>query len=87
MAKKKKKIGPDFCLSWLKFGSQNFFHGFHLVSYHSMQFQENLMNQTWENGKTPGFRPDFGPNLVPKVFFRGFSALLQAIIVCNFKEN
>ena len=44
--KKKKKNGPDFCLSWLKFGSQNFFHGFHLVSYHSMQFQENLMNQT-----------------------------------------
>ena len=26
-----------------------------------MQFQVKLMNQTWENGKKPSFRPDFGP--------------------------
>ena len=34
----------------------------------------------------------FGPNLVPKIFFVGFTStrcyvLLQAIIVSNFKEN
>ena len=34
----------------------------------------------------------FGPNVVPKNLFVGFTstrcyALLQAIIVCNFKEN
>ena len=34
----------------------------------------------------------FGQNLVPKKFFVGFTTtrcykLLQAIIVCNFKEN
>ena len=37
----------------------------------SLQFQEELMNQIWENGKKPSFRNDFGPNLVPKNFFRG----------------
>ena len=37
-----------------------------------MQFQEKLMNQTWDNGKKPSFRPDFGPfspNLGPINFF------------------
>ena len=30
-----------------------------------MQFKRKIMNQTWENGKKPSFRPDFypvGPN-------------------------
>ena len=57
-------------------GTQIFFHGFYLyymldivASYHCMQFQGRLTNQTWENGKKPSF------------------TLLQAIIVCNLKEN
>ena len=54
------------------------------------------MNQTWKNDKkTPSFRLDFGPfnpNLDPEIFFVDFSstrcyALLQAMIICNFKEN
>ena len=43
-----------------------------VTSYHYMQFQEKLMNQTWENGKKPSFGTDFrtfSPNLGPKLFF------------------
>ena len=29
-------------------------------SYDSIQFQGELMNQTWEDGKKPSFKPDFG---------------------------
>ena len=33
-----------------------------LASYHCMQFQEKLINLTWENGKkTPSFGPNFDP--------------------------
>ena len=44
-----------------------------VASYHCMQFQGKLMNQTWENDKKPSFVPDFGPfgtNMGPKIFFR-----------------
>ena len=63
-----------------------------VASYHCMQFQGKVINQTWKNGKNPSFKPNFTPNLVQKMFFVGFTsttlyALLQAIIVCNFKEN
>ena len=83
-------------------GPPIFFHGFYLycmldivASYHCMQFQGKLTNQTWENGKKPSFVTDFdtcGPNLGPKYFFidstsTSHSTLLQAITVCNFKEN
>ena len=43
-----------------------------LASYHCMQFQGKLMNQTPENGKKPFLGPNFGsfsPNLDPKYFF------------------
>ena len=46
-----------------------------VASYHFMQFQGKLMNQTWDNGKTPSFGLDFGPfdpNLGSKLFFRKF---------------
>ena len=61
-----------------------------------MQFKEKLMKQTWENNKKTNFGADFGPFLAeiwsPKFFFVGFIStwcytLLQAIIVCNLKEN
>ena len=32
-----------------------------VASYHYMQFQGNLLNETWENGKKPSFGHDFGP--------------------------
>ena len=31
------------------------------ASYRYMKFQGKLMNQTWENGKKPGFGANFGP--------------------------
>ena len=43
-----------------------------VASYHCMQFQGKLTNQTWENGKKPSFWPDFGPfdpNLGCQIFF------------------
>ena len=89
-------------VSSLNLGPQIFFHGLYLycildivASYHCMEFQGKLTNQTWENGKKPSFVTDFdtcGPNLGPKYFFidstsTSHSTLLQAITVCNFKEN
>ena len=43
-----------------------------VASYHCMQFQGKLMNQTWENCKKPSFGLDFGPfrqNLGPKKIY------------------
>ena len=43
-----------------------------VASYHCIQFQVKLMNQTWENGKKPSFEPDFGPygpNSGHQIFF------------------
>ena len=48
-----------------------------VASYHCMQFQGQLTNQTWENGKKPSFGTDFapfGPNLDPKHFFMKFTS-------------
>ena len=36
-----------------------------------MQFQDKVINQTWENGKNPSFRHNFDL-FGPKNFFRGF---------------
>ena len=61
-----------------------FFHRLYLhfmldfvPSYHCMQFQGKLMNQTWEHVKKPSFRTDFGPfgpNLGPKLFIIYFTS-------------
>ena len=43
-----------------------------VASYHCMQFQGKLKNQTWENSKKPSFGPEFGPfcpNLGHQFFF------------------
>ena len=68
----------------LNFGPQKFFCGFYLywmldivASYHCMQFQGKLKNQTWENGKKPSFGIDFGPLAQiwsPKIFFMDFTS-------------
>ena len=85
--------------SLVQIWAPKFFYGLYLhymseivASYHCTQFQGKLLHQTWENDRKPSFWPNFGPNLVPKNLFVGFTstrcyALLQAIIVCNFKEN
>ena len=69
---KETSFGPNFG----PFGPQNFFRGFYLkqmldivASYHCIQFQRKLMNQTWENSQKHGFGPDFGPNLGGQIFF------------------
>ena len=75
-----------------------FFRDFYLYkldivpSYHPIKFKGKLMNQFWENGKTPNFGPNFGPNLTPQNFFVSFistrcQTLLQGIILCNFQKN
>ena len=73
----------------------NLFHGFYLywvlenvASYHCMLFHGKLMNQNWENGEN--LVSDL--ILAQKIFFLGFTStryytLLQAIIICYFKEN
>ena len=45
------------------------------ATYHCMQLQGKLINQTWENSKEPSSEPNFspfGPNLGTKFFFGGF---------------
>ena len=49
-------------------GAKKNFHKFYLyhmldivASYHSVQFQRKLRNQTWENSKKPNFGTDFSP--------------------------
>ena len=58
-------------------GLKKNFRGFYLnqmldivASYHCIQFQRKLMNQTWENSQKHGFGPDFGPNLGGQIFFQ-----------------
>ena len=66
-----------------------------VASFHCMQFQGKLINQTWENGEKPSFGTDFGPfgpNLGSKIFPINFTltiwyTLLQGFIACTFKKN
>ena len=58
-----------------------------IASYHCMNFQEKLMNQTWENGKKPSFGTDFGPfgpNLGTKIFFHEFYLYYMLDIVASY---
>ena len=57
------------------------------ASYHCMQFQGKLMNQTWKNGKKPSFGSDFDPfglNLGPQNFFYGFYLNKKSHIVASY---
>ena len=72
---KKPNFKPDFGPNFV---SKDFFCRFYLYymwrivgSYHCMQFQEKLMNQTWENGKKPSFGPNFG---LPIFFFKNLAS-------------
>ena len=86
-------LGPILAQIW----APNFFWGFYfyymldiVASYHCMQFQGKLINQTWENGKNKtNFGPDFGlfgPNLGPKIFFKGFT-ILDVRYYCKLSLN
>ena len=71
-------LGPIFVCFGPNVVPKSFLRGFYLywmlyivASYHCMQFQVKLMNQTWENGKKPSFGLDFDPfcpNLGPNFF-------------------
>ena len=76
------------------FGTPNFAQGFFpyymlgiAASYHCMQLQGKLTNQTRENSKKPSlgtnFSP-FGPNLGPKIFFHGFYLYYMLDIVASY---
>ena len=52
-----------------------------VASYHCLQFQGRLMNQTRENGKKPSFGTSFGP---PKKFFQGFYFYYMLHIVASY---
>ena len=54
-----------------------------VASYHCMQFQGKLINQTWENYKKPSFRSNFGPNLSPPIFFPWILPLLDVWHSCK----
>ena len=74
-------------------GPKNFFHRFYLyfmldivASYHCLQFQRKVMNQTWENYKKPSFGTNFGPfgpNLGSKNFFSKILPLLRVRHCCK----
>ena len=53
-----------------------------------MQFKRKLVNRTKENGKRkPNFGPNFGlfgPNLGPKIVFRGFYLYLMLDFVASY---
>ena len=59
----------------LVFGFYLYYISYIVASYHCMQFQEKLMNQTWEDGKKPLV---LGPMLAQiwdkKIFFLGFTS-------------
>ena len=93
---KNPNFGPNF-------GAPNFFKGFfstssvpmfqnNVQSYKPMPFPGKLMNQTWKNDKKTFFLARFWSISMTlglqKVFLWVLSyTLLQAITVCNFKEN
>ena len=76
---RKPSFGTDFGHCGPNLGPKKNFHEFFLyyildivASYHYMQFQRRIINQTWENAKKPSFGPNFGPfgpNLGHQIFF------------------
>ena len=61
-----------------------------VASYNCMQFQGQLMNQTWENGNKPSFKTNFGPfgpfgpNLGPKNIFHQFYLYYMLEIAASY---
>ena len=90
---KKPSFRHDFGWFWPKFGPQNFFCELFLyemleiiASYHCMPFQEKLLNQTWQNGRKPSCRPDFGlfwPKFGPQKNFLWVLPILDVRNCCK----
>ena len=89
-------LGPIFVCFGPNVVPKSFLRGFYLywmlyivASYHCMQFQVKLMNQTWENGKKPSFGLDFDPfcpNLGPNFYFVDFTCQF-AIMLTSYVIN
>ena len=93
--RKSQKNPPSFCPEFSPFGPnlgpKFFFRRFYLyqmldivASYHCMQFEGKLKNQTWENGeKKPSFGSNFGPSrpnsLLQFSFFFFFKNLASSV--------
>ena len=59
-------------------------------SYYHVQFKEQPMNQTWENGRKPNFESNIAPyfpNLGPKKFFYGFYLYKMLDNCMQFQEK
>ena len=93
--RKSQKNPPSFCPEFSalgpNLGPKFFFRRFYLyqmldivASYHCMQFEGKLKNQTWENGeKKPSFGSNFGPSrpnsLLQFSFFFFFKNLASSV--------
>ena len=93
--KKKKKNWAWFWPVLVQIYSQKIvFWGFYLhcmlyivASYHSMQFQGELMDHIWENNKKPSFGPNFGPfgpKFCHNISFREFYLYQMLGIVATY---
>ena len=87
---KKTSFGTDFVPFGPNLGPKIFFHGFYfyymldiVASYHCMQFQGKLINQTWENGKKNKFWDWFWPKFGPKNIFSWVLLLLYGRHCCK----
>ena len=54
------------------------------ASYHCMQLQGKLMNQSWENGQKPSFESDFDPFWSKFGHPKPFWKVLPVLDVINF---
>ena len=90
---KKTSFGTDFVPFGPNLGPKIFFHGFYfyymldiVASYHCMQFQGKLINQTWENGKKNKFWDWFWslwPKCGPQKFLSWNLPLLHVRSCCK----
>ena len=97
---KKPTFGPDFDLLGPNLGPKKFWRVLPLLvvrhcsklSSYALYRKNNKPNLRKCQKNPTNFGPDFGPNLVTQNCFVRFTStrrytLLQAIIVCNLKEN
>ena len=88
----KPSFSLDFDPIWHKFDPPIFLCGVYLnymlyilASFHCMQFQGKLMNQTWENGKKPSLGlGSLWPKFGPKIFLNGFYLYQMLDIVASY---
>ena len=94
----KSQLGPQFFFLFFFLRRQVYQMLGIVPSCNLVQYQGKLMTQPWKDGKNCNFEPNLGPKNFSHGFYlyqqfnAGFTstssqALLQAIILCNLKEN